>query len=164
MAGTYSPFFIYIDMITTATIALITEEHTQGTGLFPVKVSIGAGNGIHVLLDGDQGVTIADCVSLSKFIESRLDREQEDYSLEVSSYGVGNPLLMPRQYMKNLGRKVVIQTRGGEMLSGRISAANEEGVELTLPKTGKKGLVDETPKNHGIKYADIAEALIEVEF
>ncbi len=151
-------------MITTALITSAIEEYTSETSMFLVQVSIGSGNSIHVTMDGDEGITIAECVSLSKFLEHRLDRDAEDFSLEVSSYGVGNPLLLPRQYIRNKGRKLQIMTQGDATLEGRIMEADEEGVELELNPSGKKGSEKVATVRQRFSYDELKQAIVQVEF
>ena len=74
--------------------------------LFLIDLKIGSDNSINITLDGDQGVTLKDCMNISRAIEHNLDREEYDFSLEVASAGVGSPLLNSRQYIKNIGRKL----------------------------------------------------------
>ena len=59
-------------------------------------------------LDGDDGVALQDCIDVSRFIDNNLDREEQDYSLEVASVGVGSPLKLVRQYKKNIGRTLIV--------------------------------------------------------
>lgn len=153
---------------------MITEEHlreiigrfTEGTDRFLVEISVTPAGQITVLMDGDTGFTIADCTRLSRHIEQHLDRDAEDFSLEVASYGVGNPLLLPRQYSKNTGRLLQITTHEQEVIRGRIKGADEMGVDLeTVPQKGKKGVAKaEIPQNLRFLYSQIAKAIIEVEF
>jgi ribosome maturation factor RimP len=91
-------------------LSLALEQHTN---IFLVDLKISADKSIKVILDGDKEVNIKDCINISRVIEGALDRDEEDFSLEVASAGVGSPLKFPRQYHKNLGRKLeVISTEG----------------------------------------------------
>ena len=83
---------------------LLNDALDEREDLFLIDFTIGTGNKIHVVIDGDKGVTVSDCISISRAIEHNLDREQEDFSLEVMSYGAASPLLKARQYVKNIGR------------------------------------------------------------
>ncbi|HRZ41388.1 MAG TPA: ribosome assembly cofactor RimP [Bacteroidales bacterium] len=144
----------------------IIERFTDGTDRFLVELSVTSSGQITVLMDGDSGFTIADCTRLSRHIEQHLDRDTEDYSLEVASYGVGNPLLLPRQYAKNAGRLLHVTTHEQEVIRGRIKGADETGVDLeTVPPKGKKGgSKSESPQNIRLPYTSISKAVIEVEF
>ena len=78
--------------------------------LFLIDISISDSYKIVVTLDGDNGVTLQDCIDVTRAIESNLDREAQDYALEVASVGVGSPLKLVRQYIKNIGRTLIVKT------------------------------------------------------
>ena len=153
-------------MVNEALLREIIEQFIEGTDRFLVELSVTSSGQITVLMDGDTGFTIADCTRLSRHIEQHLDRDAEDFSLEVASYGVGNPLVMPRQYTRNTGRLLQVTTHEKEVIRGRIKGADEMGVDLeTVPPKGKKGVIKaETPQNLRILFTTIAQAIIEVEF
>ncbi|MCB0397812.1 MAG: ribosome assembly cofactor RimP [Flavobacteriales bacterium] len=113
------------------------EEKLSGTPLFTVLVDVKDGNRIKVLVDGDEGITIDQCVEINRFLLKRFDRDQEDYALEVSSPGLGEPLRLERQYRKNIGRALEVQLKNGEAVRGTLSAVTPE--TLTLQKEIKKG-------------------------
>jgi ribosome maturation factor RimP len=147
-------------------IERLVGDHLEKTPQFLVSVTVSESNQINVLIDGDQGVTVADCISLSRHIESQLDRDQEDYALEVSSYGVGNPLLLPRQYIRNTGRLLEVHTRDGRQLLGRITKADESGIEIALQTEKKKGKTAPSPDpgNIHLGYEEISKSTIMIEF
>ena len=87
---------------------LLADALDQNPSLFLIDLKVGADNSIRVILDGDHGVSLKDCMSISRAIEHKLDREEEDFSLEVASAGVGTPLQGQRQYAKNIGRKLEV--------------------------------------------------------
>ena len=109
----------------------------EGTDIFLVKLTVSSSNDINVLLDSDAGLTLSDCRSISRAIESSLDREDEDFSLTVSSAGVGEPLVL-RQYKKNVGRKVRVSLINGEIIEGKMVVADDKGVELEWKSREKK--------------------------
>ena len=109
----------------------------EGTDIFLVKLTVSSSNDINVLLDSDAGLTLSDCRSISRAIESSLDREDEDFSLTVSSAGVGEPLVL-RQYKKNIGRKVRVTLVDGEIIEAKMVAADDKGVELEWKTREKK--------------------------
>ncbi len=164
--GLTVPFIFIVTMVTEVKLRDLIEGYTNGTTKFLVHLSVSASGNITVEMDGDDGFTIADCILLSKQIEQHLNRDEEDFSLEVASYGVGNPLLLPRQYIKNTGRLLQATTLDQAVIHGRIKSADEQGVELEiLPVKGKKGVVKkETAQQIRLPYADISRAIIEVEF
>jgi len=135
--------------------------------LFLIDFRVGADNAIKVVLDGDQGVTLKDCVSVSRMIEHNLDREAEDFSLEVTSVGVSAPLAFPRQYVKNIGRTLEVTTAAGELLTGSLVEANDQTFELTWktrePKPVGKGKTT-VIKNKTLPYDEVQSAKVIVQF
>ena len=115
----------------------LIAESVQGTDIFLVKLTVSSNNDINVLLDSDTGLTLANCRTVSRAIESNLDREEEDFSLTVSSAGVGEPLVL-RQYKKNVGRKVKVTLTDGEIIEAKMVAADDQGVDLEWKSREKK--------------------------
>ena len=117
----------------TQRIEALLEEHLAGTNLFVVEVRELPKAKIQVFLDGDEGITIQQCAKASRFLEHRLEEEKlvpEHYTLEVSSPGVGQPLLLHRQYVKNIGRTVEVALADGGKQEGVLTAVSD--TELTL--------------------------------
>lgn len=135
--------------------------------LFLISLKISAGNDIVVTLDGDQGVSLQDCLDASRAIENNLDREEEDFSLQVMSGGLSEPLTDARQFRKNIGRDLDVVLQDEQKISGEIVAADENGVTLMLryrkPKDIGKGKVD-VEEEKFIPYAEIKKALVAVKF
>jgi len=154
-------------MITEAQVRALAEEKIAGTDMFIVDVSVRPGNKIEVLLDRDSGLTIDDCKQVSRFIEHGLDREVEDFSLEVSSPGVGRPLRVHRQYLKNVGRKIQVTTSDGQVWEGPLERADESGItvitEQKLEVPGKKGK-KKTLVPVDLSYEHIQETKIVITF
>lgn len=115
----------------------IIAECVEGTDIFLVKLTVSSGNDINVLLDSDSGLALGDCRLISRDIESSLDREKEDFSLTVSSAGVGEPLAL-RQYKKNIGRKVRVTLIDGEIIEAKMVAVDELGIEIEWKSREKK--------------------------
>ena len=115
----------------------LIAEGVEGTDIFLVKLTVSSSNDINVLLDSDSSLTLSDCRSISRAIESSLDRDDEDFSLTVSSSGVGEPLVL-RQYKKNIGRKVRVTLIDGEIIEAKMVAADDKGVELEWKSREKK--------------------------
>jgi ribosome maturation factor RimP len=141
-------------MINEKLISKIVQLAFEGTDKFLVEVKVRTGNKIFVFVDSDTILTIDDCAGLSKFIESHLDRETEDFELSVSSPGIDLPYRNFRQFVKNIGRQVAVITGDGTRLEGTLVAADESGMEL-LEKTKIKKMPAET--KHRFLYADIKE-------
>ena len=104
----------------------------DGTDKFLIDLHVSKDNRINVSIDGDNGVNIDDCIELSRFIESHLDREVEDFELNVASAGLDSPLKFVRQYKKNVGRDIRIDTIDGQTKEGLLEEATDEKVILKL--------------------------------
>lgn len=129
-----SPLFM---MINKEYILSLIDEHLEGTDQFLVDMTIGTDNKISVYLDGDTGVTIDDCVALSRAIEHNLDREEEDFALSVSSAGIDQPFISLRQYVKNIGRPVKVLLNDGSIKKGILQQANKSEITIAEPKKNK---------------------------
>ncbi len=124
-------------MIEREDILRYVEEGLQGTDYFVVDVTVQPGNTIVVEIDNREGVDIDRCVELSRFIESKLDRDTEDFELEVGSAGLTSPFKVLEQYRKNIGNEVEVLTKGGVKLSGVLKDAGEERFTVTITKKVK---------------------------
>jgi ribosome maturation factor RimP len=113
------------------------QEELPQRGLFLVDVTVKPGNRITVFVDSMKGVTLDECIGVSRLIESKLDREAEDFELEVSSPGLGNPLKLPQQFEKNLGRILEVITFDGMKTTGKLVMAGEEMIRLEVETLGK---------------------------
>lgn len=129
-----SSFCSIFKMIEKDLVKDITEKYLQDTPMFLVDVSVHPGNIIVVEIDSDQSVGIDDCITLSRSIESHLDRDVEDFELEVGSAGLTSPLKIPRQYKKNEGNEMEVLTKSGQKLSGILKTSDENGFVLTVTK------------------------------
>jgi len=128
-------------MITSETIRGLIEKDLYEKGFFLVDVQVKPSGKIVVFADNFAGITLDDCVSITRLIESKIDRNLEDYELEVSSPGLDNPLKLPVQYKKNAGKFIRIVTLDGKTREGRIKEADDEKLILETgvkKKTGKK--------------------------
>jgi ribosome maturation factor RimP len=125
-------------MIDKEFIKRILTEKLQNTDYYLVDVMIGKDNDIMVEVDNDDGVSIDDCAMLSRFIEENLDREAEDYSLEVGSSGITSPFKVLRQYQKNIGNEVEMLLKNGTKLTGILKEANENEATVTVERKEKK--------------------------
>ena len=128
--GAESPLFYYIFcMITPDKIILLTEAVLSGDQ-FIVGIEVSPANVIMVTLDSETGITIDDCIKISRHIENNLDREEEDFELQVSSSGLGQPLKVFRQYLKNIGKEVEVVNKNGEKRKGILKSVFDGGFEL----------------------------------
>jgi len=124
-------------MIDKEIVRQIVEDFTKNSDTFPVNVEVKPGNIIGVEIDSDNSVSIDDCIALNKYIESKLDRDIEDYELEVGSAGISQAFKILRQYKKNIGNEVEVLTKAGKKLYGTLKDANEENIVLTIEKQEK---------------------------
>ncbi len=163
----WKPLFVLNSMITIAQITDLVQPLTVDTDLFIVSIHVNPGNAIEVLVDRDSGLSIDDCKKVSRAVEGALDREIEDFSLEVSSPGVGKALVVKRQYFKNVGREVAIKTTDGKKLEGQLILADEENIEVqykekeTVPGKKTKKWVE---KKIVLPYNEIKETIIKISF
>ena len=142
-------------------------EKIEGTDYYILEVDIKPGNNIKVELESMGPVSISDCVDISRQIERNLDRDAEDFSLQVTSPGLDKPLRDYRQYMKNVGRNLKVQRTEGSEIEGELIAANEEGVKVftkrkeRVPGKKKKITIEEEVE---LSYAEIRQAKIKINF
>jgi len=145
----------------------ICSAHLQGSKLFVTGIRISSDNKINVFLDGDEGVSIKDCVSLSRAIEAELNRDQEDFSLDVSSHGATTPLAFPRQYKRHIGRDLEIIKTDNSKLEGKMLQSDEEGIEIEVSsrenKTLGKGKTT-VVRTYRIPYNEMKETKIKLKY
>lgn len=129
-------------MISKEQIMGIIQQKVEEENYFIVDVEVKPSNKVMVHLDGDQGVPIEFCVAISRLIEHTLDRETEDFEMEVSSPGIGQPFKVHRQFLKNIGRQVEVVTKDGMKHSGELITVTQEGfvvkAENMVKPEGKK--------------------------
>ncbi|SHJ58573.1 ribosome assembly cofactor RimP [Pseudozobellia thermophila] len=145
---------------------LLEDVLEENKSLFLIDFSVASDNSIKVVLDGDHGVTLQDCMKVSRAIEHNLDREEQDFSLEVTSAGATSPIVLPRQYAKNIGRKLKVRTETGTF-EGNLTATTDKGIVLEWkarePKPVGKGKVT-VQKKEEIDFSDIKEAKVIITF
>jgi ribosome maturation factor RimP len=124
-------------MIDKETITSIVEKYLEQSDNYLTDVTVAAGNAITVEIDNDENVNIDDCVALSRYLESQLDRETEDFELTVSSTGLTSPFKTLRQYKKYEGRTVEVLSRDGRKLSGTLKSSDAEGFTIAVAKKVK---------------------------
>jgi ribosome maturation factor RimP len=119
-------------MITTEYIADLVTQHIGETDIFLVEVLVKPGNAILVHVDRPEGISIKECVKISRFLNENLDREVEDYSMEVSSPGLGGAFRVKQQYEKNLGRDIEVLYTDGIKVKGKLQKVTDEGIVLNV--------------------------------
>jgi len=146
--------------------ALMEEALEVNQELFLISFSVSNGGDIEVIVDGDKGVSLEECIRISRHIEHNLDREIEDFGLSVKSPDIMKPLIHPRQYLKNIGRKLVVSTKG-EKIEGTLLSIEDEKISLEWkarePKPIGKGKHTVT-KQAKIAIEDIEKATVKIVF
>ena len=150
-------------MINKEQISGLVEESIKETDLFLVEVKVKPSNLIEVYVDADSAVNIDQCVTISRYVESKLDREAEDYELSVFSWGLSGALKLDRQLQKYIGKDVEVKTKEHGKLQGKLVSFDSEKVEITpAPKKSSKKKPVEEPVNLLLdrKSTDIKPAII----
>ena len=160
------PSFYKIMTFREKVIDLLNEGLQEKPSIFLIDLTITDAFKIIVTLDGDNGVVLQDCIDVSRSIEHNLDREEQDFSLEVASVGVGSPLKLVRQYKKNIGRMLIVKL-AESTIEAELVDANDEFITLAWearePKKLGKGK-ETVQKRQEIPYTDIKEAIVTVIF
>lgn len=145
---------------------LVEKSLQKKPSLFLIDIQLKPDNQIKITLDGDEPVSVKNCVEVSREIEKELDQGEEDFSLEVTSTGLTTPLQFPRQYKKNIGRKLKVKT-AEKKYKAKLIEADEDGVELQWkqrePKPIGKGK-HTVQKQAKLAYQDIKEAKVMITF
>ncbi len=145
---------------------LLKEAFEENNSLFLISLNISDQNHILVIIDGDEGVSVNDCITVSRKIENNIDREEVDYSLEVASAGVSEPLKLPRQYKKNIGRTLEVTTNS-DKFEGKLVEVDEEGIKLSWearePKPVGKGK-HTVEKEAKLAFSEIGKAKVVITF
>ena len=147
-------------MIDKQLVETIVTEKLVGTDCFLVDVSVSSDNVIVVEIDNETGIDIDFCVELSRHIESRLDRDAEDFELEVGSAGLTAPFKVQGQYRKNVGHEVELLTKDGRKLSGVLSAVSDDTFAVDITKMVKpEGAKRKIPQIDTLTfaYADVKQ-------
>jgi len=144
---------------------LVEEKIADRPDLFLVDVKMQPNNKLIIHVDGDQGISIQDCVAISRHVGIHLEEEntiETAYNLEVSSPGVGEPLKLNRQYVKNIGRDLAIKLANGDKKEGKLIEANETAItiEEKIKEKGKKVQL----VNNQIALNDIIETKVLISF
>ncbi|WP_138432272.1 ribosome assembly cofactor RimP [Winogradskyella algicola] len=146
---------------------LLNQALDQRKDLFLIDFEILSDNTIRVVIDGDKGVLVEDCIFISRAIEHNLDREEQDFSLEVTSCGATAPLQLPRQYNKHIGRNLEVKTVEGDKVEGQLVDVNAKDITLKWktrePKPVGKGKVT-VIKEVNIAFENIKEAKVKIKF
>lgn len=154
-------------MISKEQIEQVITPKLEQDGLFLVEIAVSPSDQIVVLVDSNEGVTIEKCIELSRLIESSLDRDKEDFELEVSSPGLGEPLKVFNQYSKNIGRDVEVVLKNGKKFVGKMVSLSTNGIDVECAEKvvvdGKKRKQLITQCNH-YQFDEIKSTKIVVTF
>ena len=144
---------------------LVEEKIADRPDLFLVSVKMHSNGKLVILVDGDKGIGIADCAAISRHVGFHLEEEnviENAYNLEVSSPGIDAPLVLSRQYTKNIGRQLAIKMADGSKREGKLTAITEDAVliEETKKEKGKKAEIIES----AVPLAEITETKVLISF
>ena len=146
---------------------LLDDTLKEREDLFLIDFEVSSDNRIKIVIDGDNGVLVEDCMFISRGIEHNLDREENDFSLEVLSAGATAPFTNKRQYKKNVGRTLQVKTTADETIEGKLTEADDEKIRLEWkarePKPIGKGKVT-VKKQAEISYDTISKAQVVIKF
>lgn len=153
-------------MFKSTVTELLNTALIERPDLFLIDFSIGNDNHVKVVIDGDKGVLVEDCMFVSRAIEHNIDREEHDFSLEVMSAGATAPLVNKRQYNKNINRVLKVRT-ASEKIEGTLTEVTDKEITLEWkvrePKPVGKGKIT-VKKEAKIAYQDIVEAKVMIKF
>ena len=166
MRGHLSPLLLANYMLGEKVEDALEKVLEERTSLFLISKTISPDNTIKIVIDGDRGVSLQDCIEVSRAIESKIDREEVDFALEVTSAGATSPLLNPRQYTKHIGRKLSVSTPESNY-EGKLTKTDAETITIEWksrePKPVGKGKV--TIQNKlDIPISEIKEAKVVLKF
>lgn len=165
MRGRKVPSF-YTKMFKNTVKDLLDDALTERPDLFLIDFNVNEANHIKVIVDGDNGVLVEDCMFLSRAIEHNLDREEQDFSLEVMSAGAASPLVNKRQYKRHINRTLKVKTTS-DKIEGVLAKASDDSILLEWktrePKPVGKGKVT-VKKQANVAYDDIVEAKVMIKF
>ncbi|WP_397364713.1 ribosome assembly cofactor RimP [Olleya sp. R77988] len=145
---------------------LLEDALAERQDLFLIDFTASNDNAIKIIIDGDNGVKVEDCIFVSRAIEHNIDRDEHDFALEVMSAGATAPLTLARQYPKHLGRKLEVKT-ATQTIEGDLTNVNDDVFTLEWkarePKPIGKGKVT-VNKKESIAYKDVVEAKVIIKF
>lgn len=154
-------------MINASHIRSVVEKSLENSDSFLVDVHVTPMNKIIVQIDREGGVGINQCVELSRVIEKSLDRDAEDFELEVSSAGLDQPFKVLRQYQKNIGREVDVKLADGKKVKGNLISADEKGItvqQIVKERIEGRKAKQNVEKNFSFSFPEIKETKIVIKF
>ena len=154
-------------MITADSVKGYIEEELRRNDLFLIDLTVGNANRIRVIIDSLAGITVEECARLSRIIENKLDRDKEDFDLEVTSPGLHRPLVFPFQYIKTIGRQIEVLTLSDQKIKGTLIHADEEKIEVeteTKMKIKDKKKKEIIVKRFPVNFNEIRSAKVVITF
>ena len=154
-------------MITKDNIEDIIKDIVKEKNAFIVDVKVNSSNRINIEIDSNDGFSIDDCVEVSRLVESKLDRDEEDFELEVASAGLSEPFKVIQQYQKYTGKEVETITKSGTKIKGVLSKVSEDGFEIEESKMVKvDGKKKKQPviENHKFTFDDVKSTKVIIKF
>lgn len=154
-------------MITVGLVKSLINQKLDVEDIFLVDLTVDKLNRIKVVLDSLNGISVGKCIEISRAIESKLDRDIEDYELEVSSPGVDRPFSLPIQFKKNIGRQIEVKTETGNSLKGLLIFADDAKIELetkSKESVNNKKKKEMVTKNIIIEFKEIKSAKVIITF
>ena len=152
-------------MISEQSILSILEQEKEFEKFFFVSVKVSGDNKITITADTDEGITIDQCGEISSKLEEILDRDQEDFELEVTSPGLTEPFKVPRQYAKNIGRCVEIVLADGKKIEGELLSSNDDGITIKQTITEKvNGKRTKSEVTNTINFTAIKTTKLKIKF
>ncbi|MCB0761855.1 MAG: ribosome assembly cofactor RimP [Flavobacteriales bacterium] len=154
-------------MISEEKVRLLIEEQVEGGPNFLVALHVGTDNVIDIVMDGDEGFSIQECINLNRYLERTLDRDIEDFNIKVSSPGLDQPFKVRRQYYKNVGRNVKVTLNEGEVIEGELMSVDDDHVVVrTRVKERIEGRKAKhwVETDHSIGHADILATKVIISF
>ena len=131
--------------------------------LFFIDLKVNLNNNIKLIIDGDNGVSLKDCANVSRDIENNIDAEKFNFSIEVSSSGIGSPLISSRQYKKNVGRKIEVYTNEAKPLVGELTIVNDDSFTIEWSQRESKpigkGKIN-VVKNKTLLFSDVKSSKV----
>lgn len=153
-------------MFTDIVKNLLNKALEERQDLFLIDFKMSNDNAIKIIIDGDKGVTVEDCIYISRAIEHNIDREEYDFSLDVMSAGAAAPFKLPRQFAKHEGRTLEVKTENGKF-EGKLTSVSDDGITLEWkarePKPVGKGKLT-VQKKENIAFKDVLEAKVIIKF
>ena len=141
----------------------LLEEYPD---IFLIDFDIRSNDSIKIIIDGDNGIKVQDCIRISKALRNKIEEENKNFSIEVTSPGIGENLKISRQYKNNVGRDLELKLDDGTFIDGKLKKANDKKIEMEISGTNQKTKGQKYPKveTGSYYYKDIKQARLKVKF